>query len=268
MDQQRGGVNELAGHVHVSSPELVHVCQKLRRDPRDGNVVDVDGLLADQVQQQIERAIINLAHKNRKGRLLRAFVQLFLPRGKLGGRLFLRLYVGLFLGTGLGGEHQLSHGIGCGGLLDDRLRRALWLGRLGRRSGQRQRSHRGGLLNGRSRDKLGDRFRLGLGHRLWLFERLAGGHIHCFRGVSGFRLDQRIGFLFNWLRYGLSHNFGIHSLLGFGLDRRLGFLFNCLRRNLIHNFGVHNRHSWRFGIDLKSTPCGCDSNWPGLGHSF
>ena len=94
------------GHVHVSRLELVHVCQKLRRDPRNGNVVNVDVLLADKVQQKIERPVINLAHKNREGRLFGAFVQLFLPRGQLGCGLFFRFRVGLFLCAGLSGEHQ------------------------------------------------------------------------------------------------------------------------------------------------------------------
>jgi hypothetical protein len=54
VDEQRGGVDELAGHIHVGGLELVDVGQELRRDLGDGNVVDVDVLLADQVQQQVE----------------------------------------------------------------------------------------------------------------------------------------------------------------------------------------------------------------------
>jgi hypothetical protein len=66
VDEQRSGVDELAGHVHVAGLELVHVGQELRRDFGDGNVVDVDVLLADQVQQQVERAVVDLAHDDRE----------------------------------------------------------------------------------------------------------------------------------------------------------------------------------------------------------
>ena len=39
---------------------LLHVLQVLRRDGGDGDVVDVDLLLADQVQQQVERTLVVL----------------------------------------------------------------------------------------------------------------------------------------------------------------------------------------------------------------
>src|SRR6185437_10607258 len=44
--------------------------QKLRRDLRNGNVVDIDVLLADQVQQQVERAVVNLPHEYGERRLV------------------------------------------------------------------------------------------------------------------------------------------------------------------------------------------------------
>jgi len=87
VDQQRGRVDKLAGHVHVGGLELVHVGQKLRRDLGDGNVVDVDVLLADQVQQQVERAVIHLAHKHRKWRLFSFLLPRLLPRSRLIARL-------------------------------------------------------------------------------------------------------------------------------------------------------------------------------------
>ena len=68
VDEQRGGVDELAGHVHVAGLELVHVGQELRRDLGDGDVVDVDVLLADQVEQQVERAVVYLVDDDREGR--------------------------------------------------------------------------------------------------------------------------------------------------------------------------------------------------------
>ena len=91
VNQQRSGVDELARHVHVAGLQLVHIGQKLRGDLGDGNVVNVDVLLANQVQQQIQRAVIHLAHKDRKGRLFGAFVQPFLPRSQFGRRFFLGL---------------------------------------------------------------------------------------------------------------------------------------------------------------------------------
>jgi len=49
---------------------MVHVGQELRGDFGDGNVVDVDVLLANEVKQQVERAIVYLTDKDREGRLL------------------------------------------------------------------------------------------------------------------------------------------------------------------------------------------------------
>ena len=40
---------------------LLHVRQVLRGDLRDRNVVDVDVLLANQVEQQVERTFVDLA---------------------------------------------------------------------------------------------------------------------------------------------------------------------------------------------------------------
>ena len=73
VDEQRGGVDELAGHIHVGGAQLVDVGQELRRDFGDGDVVDVDVLLADQVEQQVERAVVDLADDDREGRLVGVF---------------------------------------------------------------------------------------------------------------------------------------------------------------------------------------------------
>jgi hypothetical protein len=40
--------------------KLVDVGEKLRGDFGDGDVVDVDVLLADEVEQQVERAVVDL----------------------------------------------------------------------------------------------------------------------------------------------------------------------------------------------------------------
>ncbi len=73
VDEQRGGVDEVSGHVHVAGAELIDVGQKLRRDFGDGDVVDIDVLLADEIEQQVERAVVNLVHDDGKGRLLGIF---------------------------------------------------------------------------------------------------------------------------------------------------------------------------------------------------
>jgi hypothetical protein len=48
--------------------QVLHIAQILRRDFRDRNVINVDILLADKVQQQIKRAVIDLpdAYRERK----------------------------------------------------------------------------------------------------------------------------------------------------------------------------------------------------------
>ncbi len=69
VDQQRGHVDELAGGVDVGLLELVGVVKKLRRDAGDGDVVDVDVLLANKVEQKVERAVVDLAYSDREGGL-------------------------------------------------------------------------------------------------------------------------------------------------------------------------------------------------------
>ena len=61
VDEERGGVDKLPGHVHIAGLELVHIGQELGRDFGDGDVVDVDVLLADKVEQEVERAVVDLA---------------------------------------------------------------------------------------------------------------------------------------------------------------------------------------------------------------
>jgi len=54
--------------IHVGGLQLIYVGQELRRDPGDGNVVDVDVLLADQIEQKVERAVVDLRNHHREGR--------------------------------------------------------------------------------------------------------------------------------------------------------------------------------------------------------
>ena len=69
VDQERGHVDELAGGVDVDLLEVLGVVEKLAGDAGDGNVVDVDVLLADEVEQKIERAVVDLADGDGEGRL-------------------------------------------------------------------------------------------------------------------------------------------------------------------------------------------------------
>ncbi len=104
VDEQRGHVDELAGGVDVGLLELVAVVEKLRGEQRDGDVVDVDILLADEVEQEIERAVVDLADGDGEGRL----------RGFLLGR-FLGGGVGLgALGFGWRGDGAGLEGEGLG----------------------------------------------------------------------------------------------------------------------------------------------------------
>jgi len=71
-------VNKLGGNVHIELANLLHIAQILRRDARNGNVVNINILLADQVQQQVQRPVENLIDGDRKGRL--AFFRLLRVR--------------------------------------------------------------------------------------------------------------------------------------------------------------------------------------------
>ena len=76
MDQQRGHIDELGGHIHVEVFQGFHIRQILRSDPGDRNVIDVDVLLANEIKEQIEGAIVDLANGDRKRRLLGLFLLL------------------------------------------------------------------------------------------------------------------------------------------------------------------------------------------------
>ena len=85
VDEQRGDVDELAGGVDVGVLEVVGVLEELRGDAGDGDVVDVDVLLADEVEQEIEGAVVDLAYGDGEGGL-RGFVFGFVAVGALGLR--------------------------------------------------------------------------------------------------------------------------------------------------------------------------------------
>ena len=62
VNQNRGHVDELGRDVHIQFAQFFHVGQILRRDSPDRNIVDVDVLLANQVEQQVERSFVDIAH--------------------------------------------------------------------------------------------------------------------------------------------------------------------------------------------------------------
>ena len=55
--------------VYIGLLQLVRVIQKLCGDARNRNVVDIDVLLANQIEQQVERAVVDLANRHGEGRL-------------------------------------------------------------------------------------------------------------------------------------------------------------------------------------------------------
>src|SRR5208282_5978842 len=64
VNQHRSHVDELGGDVYVVFPYALDVGEVLRRDFGDGNVVDVDVLLADQVEQQVKRTFVDFAERD------------------------------------------------------------------------------------------------------------------------------------------------------------------------------------------------------------
>ena len=60
VNQRRSHQYEVSGDVHVQPFHAVEVVEILLRHARNGNVEDVDFLLANQVQQQVQWTFINI----------------------------------------------------------------------------------------------------------------------------------------------------------------------------------------------------------------
>ena len=58
VDQRRRHVDEIGRNVYIQLFELVEIIEILLGDLGDGNVVDVHLLLANQIEQKIERAFV------------------------------------------------------------------------------------------------------------------------------------------------------------------------------------------------------------------
>src|SRR5260370_35150251 len=69
VNQQRLLVDELGRNVSIQLFQVLDISEVFRRDLRDGDVVDVDVLFADQFQEQIERAVKDPADSDGKREL-------------------------------------------------------------------------------------------------------------------------------------------------------------------------------------------------------
>src|SRR6185437_5171985 len=67
VDQQRCHVDELSCDIHVELFQILDVSQILRGDFSDWNVIDIDVLLTDEIEQQVKRAVIDLADSDCEG---------------------------------------------------------------------------------------------------------------------------------------------------------------------------------------------------------
>ena len=85
---------------------MIDVGEELCGDLRNRDVVDIDVLLADQVEEQVERAVVDQANGDREWRLL-ALLFLLL-------RLCRRWFGRLGFGDGLGSKDQRGSGVDAG----------------------------------------------------------------------------------------------------------------------------------------------------------
>src|SRR5260370_9787025 len=69
VNQQRCHVDELGRNVYIQLFQVLDISEVLRRNLRDGDVVDVDVLFADQFQEQIERTVKDPADSDGKREL-------------------------------------------------------------------------------------------------------------------------------------------------------------------------------------------------------
>ena len=69
------GLGLLGGHlsgkdmVHIQLLDALHVGEKLRGDFPDGDIVDINVLFADEIEQQVERPVVDLSHADREGKI-------------------------------------------------------------------------------------------------------------------------------------------------------------------------------------------------------
>ena len=85
MNQHGGHVDEVCRDVHIQFSNLLHIHEILRRNLCNRDVVNVDVLLADQVQQQIEWSLVDIQHGNRKREVALFFFLSRVLRLRVGG---------------------------------------------------------------------------------------------------------------------------------------------------------------------------------------
>ena len=73
MNQNGGHVNKFRGYVHVEIANLLDISQILGSNLRNGNVVDVYVLFANQVEQQIQGPFVNVGNGNCKRKVALVF---------------------------------------------------------------------------------------------------------------------------------------------------------------------------------------------------
>jgi hypothetical protein len=74
MNQYRRHVNKLGGDVHIELAYALDEREILRRNLRDWDVVDVDVLLANQIEQQIKWTFVDFAELNGEGKIVSLFL--------------------------------------------------------------------------------------------------------------------------------------------------------------------------------------------------
>ena len=73
VNEYRGHINKVGSDVHVQLSKFFDICQILSRDSGNRDVVDIDILLANQVEQKVERAFVNVTDSHRKREIALCF---------------------------------------------------------------------------------------------------------------------------------------------------------------------------------------------------
>ena len=84
VNQHRGHIDELGRNVYIQFAELFDVCEVLAGDLGDRDIVDIDVLFADEVEQQVERAFVDIAHADGKGEIALFFARVGSDQGGAG----------------------------------------------------------------------------------------------------------------------------------------------------------------------------------------
>ena len=73
MDEYRRHVDEFRSNLYIEVLHIFDILEVLRGDLCDRDVVDVDILLADQIEQQVQWTVIDLADSDRERELALVF---------------------------------------------------------------------------------------------------------------------------------------------------------------------------------------------------